>query len=102
MTFGSTIDIYRDYGIIVYARVYLGKAIIVCINNNDYSVKFNLPLWLIGVEIKSLEENFATSNNEYVTYQNARYNMENGNMTIYIGGKSSRVFESVDYCRISK
>lgn len=95
-TYGSIIELYTDYGIISYARILNEKIIIVCINNNDYEVDFNLPIvYCLQKTENVIKEVFATTNSEYCVYKNLEQDMLVEDWKIYLQAKSCRIFEII-------
>ncbi len=93
IVYGSLIELYRSYGIICYARLDLEKAMVICVNNLDHPVQFDIPIIACGIPKDSvMYEKFQTARNTHQIYKSSTHSINRDTWNIRMTEKSSRIF----------
>lgn len=94
LSFGSTLFLNEDYGIIVYGRFNQKEKMVIAINNTDQDHTIEIPVWRIGVlDEENLYKAYQTSICGF-GYSGEKFVVKNGVVKITLTGRNGVILSN--------
>ena len=94
---GSLVWLAEDYGLLAYARMLPGEAVITIINNTDCRRDVHLPVWLAGVADSSRLVRLMRSGEDGFGAEAAIYPIRDGYVTVPVDPMGGVVLKNLEY-----
>ncbi|MDD3570811.1 MAG: alpha-amylase family glycosyl hydrolase, partial [Lachnospiraceae bacterium] len=94
LSFGSTLFLNEDYGIITYGRFNQKEKMVIAINNTDQEHTIEIPVWRIGVEDEESVYKLYQTNLCGFGYSGEKFVVKNGVVKITLTGRNGVVLSN--------
>jgi alpha-glucosidase len=91
---GSIKALYGTHGVVCYGRFDKNDQFVILVNNNNYDVSVEIPVWQIGIENSSRMVRMLYTNSETYGVDMAVYYVENGMLNMRLWSKSAVVVKN--------
>ena len=88
---GSLRELYADNNFIAYGRFNRTAAVVVAINNNDFEVTKEIPVWTLGIPLDAKLHPLLTSDNMGYITDGVTVRVKDGILTLTLSRKSGTV-----------